>query len=253
MEIIYNFENIDLYLLVIFTISGIVKGIVGMGLPTISLLLLTLFTNINTAISLIIIPSLATNLFQGFLGKYFKELVREFWGFFIVSGFFVYLGTFIFVKVNVQISTLLLSILIILYSFIVLIKKNFSIKNKKSIFLRLTVFSTNGILTGTTGSLIIPGVFYFQSLGFNKEKLIQALGLHFSVLTLFLGLSKSYNNYYLTQDLLFVSLVSCFFAFSGMYVGSIIRSKIDEKIFKNLFIFSLIILGFLIALKTFIY
>ena len=253
MGIIYNLENIAVYLLVIFTISGIVKGIVGMGLPTISLLLLTLFTDINTAISMIIIPSLATNLYQGFLGKYFEELVKEFWVFFIVSGLFVYLGTIVFLKINIQISTLLLSILIILYSFIVLIKKNFSIKNNRSTLLRLTVFSSNGILTGTTGSLLIPGVFYFQSLGLNKEKLIQALGLHFSILTLFLGLSKSYNNYYLTQDLLFGSLVSCIFAFSGMYVGSIIRSKIDEKIFKNLFIFSLIILGFLIALKTFIY
>jgi uncharacterized membrane protein YfcA len=166
--IIYNLENIALYLLVIFTISGIVKGIVGMGLPTISLLLLTLFTDINTAISLIIIPSLATNLFQGFLGKYFKELVKEFWVFFIVSGLFVYLGTILFLKINIQISTLLLSILMIIYSLIVLIKKNIFIKNNKSTLFRLTVFSTNGILTGTTGSLLIPGVFYFQSLGLNK-------------------------------------------------------------------------------------
>ena len=253
MEIIYDLENIAVYLLIIFTISGLVKGIVGMGLPTISLLLLTLLTDINTAISLIIIPSLATNLFQGFLGKYFKKLVVEFWFFFIISGLFVYLGTIVFLKINFQISTLLLSISIILYSFIVLIKKNFSIKNTKSTLLRLIVFSTNGILTGTTGSLIIPGVFYFQALGLNKEKLIQALGLHFSVLTLALGLSKLSINNYFSQDLLFGSLISCFFAFSGMYVGSIIRSKIDENLFKNLFIFSLIILGFLIALKTFIY
>ena len=103
-----------------------------------------------------------------------------------------------------------------------------------------------------TGSLIIPGVFYFQSLDFNKEKLIQALGIHFSVLTLFLGLSKSYNNYYLTQDLLFASFISCIFAFFGMYVGNNIGRKINETKFKSLFMLSLIILGILLALKIFI-
>ena len=224
-----------------------------MGLPTISLLLLTLFTDISAAISLIIIPSLATNLLQGFIGKYFKELVKEFWIFFIISGLFVYLGTFIFLKINVQISTLLLSILIISYSFIVLTKKNYSIKTGNSTLMKISIFSSNGILTGMTGSLIIPGVFYFQSLDFNKEKLIQALGIHFSVLTLFLGLSKSYNNYYLTQDLLFVSFISSIFAFAGMFVGNHIGSKINENLFKTLFMFSLIVLGILLALKIFIY
>ena len=250
---IYTTENIFLYLLLIFFISGIVKGIVGMGLPTISLLLLTLFTDISAAISLIIIPSLATNLLQGFIGKYFKELVKEFWIFFIISGLFVYLGTFIFLKINVQISTLLLSILIISYSFIVLTKKNYSINTGNSTLMKISIFSSNGILTGMTGSLIIPVVFYFQSLDFNKEKLIQALGIHFSVLTLFLGLSKSYNNYYLTQDLLFVSFISSIFAFAGMFVGNHIGSKINENLFKTLFMFSLIVLGILLALKIFIY
>ena len=223
-----------------------------MGLPTISLLLLTLFTDISTAISLIIIPSLATNLIQGFIGKYFKELIKEFWFFFIISGIFVYLGSFIFLKINVAISTLLLSILIILYSLTILIKKNFPIIKKTSTLMKITIFSSNGILTGMTGSLIIPGVFYFQSLDFNKEKLIQALGIHFSVLTLFLGLSKSYNNYYLTQDLLFASFISCIFAFFGMYVGNNIGRKINETKFKSLFMLSLIILGILLALKIFI-
>ena len=126
----------------------------------------------------------------------------------------------------VILTVLLLSILIILYSLTILIKKNFPIIKNTSTLMKITIFSSNGILTGMTGSLIIPGVFYFQSLDFNKEKLIQALGIHFSVLTLFLGLSKSYNNYYLTQDLLFASFISCIFAFfvTGFKNVPVIRS-----------------------------
>ena len=246
-------ENITLYLFIIFTISGLVKGVIGMGLPTVSLLLLTLFTDLNTAISLIIIPSLVTNIFQGFFGKHLKELINEFLIFFVGSGVFVYFGTFIFLKINILIPTLLLSLLIIIYSCVILLKINISINNEKSMFLRSLVFSSNGFLTGITGSLLVPGVFYFQALGFKKEKLLQALGLHFSFLSIFLGLSNSQFNNYLAKELLLISFLSCIFAFLGMYVGNYFTKNINEKTFKNLFLYSLIVLGFLLTLKIYIF
>ena len=224
-----------------------------MGLPTVSLLLLTLFTDLNTAISLIIIPSLVTNIFQGVFGRHLKELINEFWIFFLVSGVFVYIGTFIFLKISVVISTILLSLLIIIYSCMVLLKKNITINNKNSLLAKSLVFSSNGVLTGMTGSLLLPGVFYFQALDFKKEKFIQALGLHFTILSLFLGLSKTHYNHYLTKELLFISFLSCFFAFIGMYVGNYLTKNINEKTFKKVFLFSLIILGILLTIKIYIF
>ncbi len=224
-----------------------------MGLPTVSLLLLTLFTDLNTAISLIIIPSLVTNIFQGVFGRHLKELIIEFWIFFLVSGVFVYIGTFIFLKISVVISTILLSLLIIIYSCMVLLKKNITINNKNSLLAKSLVFSSNGVLTGMTGSLLLPGVFYFQALNFKKEKFIQALGLHFTILSLFLGLSKTHYNHYLTKELLFISFLSCFFAFIGMYVGNYLTKNINEKTFKKVFLFSLIILGILLTIKIYIF
>jgi len=224
-----------------------------MGLPTVSLLLLTLFTDLNTAISLIIIPSLVTNIFQGVFGRHLKELINEFWIFFLVSGVFVYIGTFIFLKISVVISTILLSLLIIIYSCMVLLKKNITINNKNSLLAKSLVFSSNGVLTGMTGSLLLPGVFYFQALDFKKEKFIQALGLHFTILSLFLGLSKTHYNHYLTKELLFISFLSCFFAFLGMYAGNYLTKNINEKTFKKVFLFSLIILGILLTIKIYIF
>ena len=64
-----------------------------MGLPTISLVVLTLILDIETAITMIVIPSFVTNLWQAVRGKHLRELIREFWFFLILSGLSVYIGT----------------------------------------------------------------------------------------------------------------------------------------------------------------
>ena len=249
---ISSIENLILYLSIIFFISGIVKGIIGMGLPTISLLLLSLFLDINTAIILIIIPSLITNILQGFYGKYLKELITEYWSFFLISGFFVYFGTMFFEALNLTTTTLLLSLVIIFYSLFALSGKVFSADKINNPLIKSVVFSSNGFFTGITGSLIFPGVFFFQALQFNREKLIQALGIHFTLLTLFLGLSKFYFYSYLTLKFSHLSIVSCIAAFTGMFLGNLISKKIKENLFKKIFLYSLIMIGFLLTIKVLI-
>ena len=220
-----------------------------MGLPTISLLLLTLFLDLSTAISLIIIPSLITNLWQSIFGKFLRELISEFWLYFIVSGTFVFLGTIFFETLDQKITTFLLSIIIIFYSFLVLKGNVFKIEKSNLSLTKFIVFLSNGFLTGATGSLLLPGVFFFQSLQFEKRKLMQVLGIHFTVLTFFLGISKLYFISYLTLELSYFSIISCIAAFFGMFIGNIISSKIEEKIFKRVFLYSLIVIGFLILIK----
>ena len=223
-----------------------------MGLPTISLLLLTLFLDLNTAITLIIIPSLITNLWQSIFGKFLKELISEFWLFFLISGIFVFLGTNFFEFIDKKISTFLLSAIIVFYSFLTLRKSKFNIEKLNINLIKLIVFSSNGFFTGATGSLLLPGVLFFQSLKFEKRKLIQALGIHFTTLTFFLGLSKLYYFSYLTLELSYFSLISCITAFLGMLMGNLISSKIEEKLFKKIFLYSLIIIGALISIKIII-
>ena len=76
-----------------------------MGLPTISLVVLTLILDIETAITMIVIPSFVTNLWQAVIGKHLRELIREFWFFLILSGLSVYVGTTLFFSVSNKVST----------------------------------------------------------------------------------------------------------------------------------------------------
>ena len=49
----------------------------------------------------------------------------------------------------------------------------------------------NGILTGLTGTFVVPGVPYLQALGLDRMALVQAMGILFTVSTIALAVSLS--------------------------------------------------------------
>jgi uncharacterized membrane protein YfcA len=63
----------------IFFLVGIVKGVTGMGLPTVSMGLLGAFMPAVTAASLLIVPSFITNVWQLFSGPSFGRLIKRLW------------------------------------------------------------------------------------------------------------------------------------------------------------------------------
>ena len=63
----------------IFVLAGFVKGVVGLGLPTVSLGLLTATLGLKEAMALMLIPSFATNVWQGAVGGYFTAAMRRLW------------------------------------------------------------------------------------------------------------------------------------------------------------------------------
>ena len=62
-----------------FLVAGFVKGVIGLGVPTVSLALLTVTLGMKTAMALLLLPSLVTNLWQAFAGDAFLAIVRRTW------------------------------------------------------------------------------------------------------------------------------------------------------------------------------
>ena len=61
-----------------FLLAGGVKGVVGLGLPTVSVALLSAAFGIEAALPLLVIPSFVTNVWQGAVGGNAMALLRRF-------------------------------------------------------------------------------------------------------------------------------------------------------------------------------
>ena len=57
-----------IYVTLVYILAGFVKGVVGVGLPTISLGLLAVVLGLKDALLMLLVPSLITNLVQALTG-----------------------------------------------------------------------------------------------------------------------------------------------------------------------------------------
>jgi uncharacterized membrane protein YfcA len=239
-----------LFLCFAFLLGGLVKGVIGTGLPTIALALLTATIGLKEGMAIILLPSILTNIEQGLFGSHLKEVLARSWSFLFTTFLTVWIGAAFITRVNISMLSGLLGTILLLYAFIGLSTQKIAQPGKAEIWLSPLIGSINGLLTGLTGSSVIPGVLYLQSLELGRDRLIQTMGLLFltSTTTLAFALQK---NQLLSRDLILLSAIAFIPSYIGMLVGRRIRRNISEQLFKRLFFIFMLLLGCYIIVRSF--
>ena len=99
-----------------FFAAGLVKGVTGMGLPTVAMGVLGALVSPLAAASLLIVPSFATNVWQLFAGPSFGALLRRLWPMMLAVVVGTLLGSRWIASGDTGVTTLLLGIALIIYS-----------------------------------------------------------------------------------------------------------------------------------------
>ena len=107
---------------------------------------------------------------------------------------------------------------------------------------------TTGLVTGATGVFVIPAVPYLQAIGLEKDDLIQALGLSFTVSTVALALGLLRVDAWQTQSI-GLSALALVPALGGMQLGQMLRQRIAPSKFRTVFFAGLLLLGLYLALR----
>ena len=81
----------------------------------------------------------------------------------------------------------MLGLLLVLYSIIGLSKFSFSVARRNEKWVGGIVGLVTGMISAASGVQVIPSMPFLQAIGMEKEELIQALGVFFTVATLALG------------------------------------------------------------------
>ena len=91
-----------------FLLAGLVKGVVGLGLPTISLALLVASYNLTTAMAVLIFPSLVTNVWQAAVGGHLQYILQRIWPFLLMASTTVWVGALALSRVDLELLSMLL-------------------------------------------------------------------------------------------------------------------------------------------------
>jgi len=245
--------SIDLIALifVVFVLAGFVKGVIGLGLPSVSLALLAATVGLKPAIAILVVPALLTNLVQALTGGGFKIILKRMWLFIIAAFVFTWVGGGILAGANSPWLAALLGILLALYGILSLTTPQVALPARWEPVAAPLVGSVAGIFNGLTGSFVVPAVMYLQALGLSRDHFIQALGITFTMASLALGISLGGHGL-MPTNLLILSTLSLIPAFVGMWFGTLIRKRMNDLVFRRVFFVSLILLGLYIIARAFI-
>ena len=232
-----------------FVLAGGVKGVIGLGLPTVSLAILTIAFDLTTAMALLLVPSFVTNVWQALVGGEALNVIKRLWWFFTIATATIWVGSLALPAVDHQWLSALLGLSLIIYATIALSGAKLDLPKQHQTWAGGVAAAVNGILAGMTGSFVVPGVMYLQSIGLSRTALIQAMGMLFTVSTAALAVVLG-NHGLLNADLGTVSLAALLPAIGGMMIGQKIRAQLSDATFRRVFFVSVFIVGLYIIGST---
>lgn len=240
--------SILVYVLAVFALAGFTKGIIGLGLPTISMGLLAVVLSPVEAAALLILPSLVTNVWQMLDGPHLKSLVRRLWPLNLGVCVGTWAGAAFLSGLGGPYGALALGIALMAYAASGLAALKLAVPPGAEGWMGPLAGAGTGAITAATGVFVIPAVPYLQAIGLTKDELVQALGLSFTVSTLALAVTLA-GGADLDVGLAWPSAAGVAVALAGMRLGQAVRARLSAATFRLWFFAGLLALGAYLAAR----
>jgi uncharacterized protein len=232
-----------------FLLAGFVKGVIGLGLPAVSLAVLTAALGLKAAMAILLAPSFVTNVWQGLVGGHLRQILRRLRVLLLVLCAATWLGVGVLARSNADALAGLLGLVLAAYAVSGLVRLDPPAPGHREAWLGPVVGITSGLLNGMTGSFVVPGVMYLQSLRLSRDALIQAMGVLFTTSTVALAVALRGQGF-LSPELALLSALGVLPAVAGMFLGQLVRQRLSEAAFRNVFFAGLLAFGAYIAVKS---
>jgi uncharacterized protein len=225
-----------------FVVAGIAKGAIGMGLPPIALALMSFAVPLGDALALMVVPSMATNVWQAIYGRGFLRLLRRFWTMAATSVaalMFVAVG---FGHLGSPMAMTWVGVILVAYSSMALTAWRPSVSRATERWANPLIGLASGAVAGVTGVAAVPFLPYMQSLDIDRHDLVQALGVMFlfiiGALTLALALQGAFD-----ATNLLGAILAIVPTFAGVWLGQKARQAVSAETFRRIFLIGMFVVG----------
>jgi uncharacterized membrane protein YfcA len=239
------------FIFAVFVLAGFVKGVLGLGLPTVAVALLSLAVVPAEAAAILVVPSLVTNVWQFATGPNLGRLLARMFTMMLGVCAGVALGAGLLTGADSQRASMLLGVALVLYAISGLLSVRLQVPPRVEPWLSPVAGVATGVVTAATGVFVIPSVPYLQALGLDRDELVQALGISFTVSTLALAIVLASEGT-LSASVAGVSLFALIPALIGMWIGQHVRSRIRAETFRLWLFLGLLVLGAHLAVRPFL-
>ncbi|CAN5370760.1 sulfite exporter TauE/SafE family protein [soil metagenome] len=228
--------------LTVFLVAGVVKGLVGMGLPTITIALTSLVLPLSDTIALIALPTIFTNVWQAAVGGKFWLILRRQWPLIVPLGVTLYLTMWTIGRKVPDWAFLVLAVVLVVYSALGLFRIRLQIHADLEKPLAPVIGVISGVVAGLVGVPVIPLMPYLQGLDIKPAELVQTLGVVLCATSVTLTVSLL-NFGLLDGPHAIVSAIAVVPAIAGMWVGTRVRVRLSVEQFRLAVLWALLLTG----------
>jgi uncharacterized membrane protein YfcA len=240
------FEPLLVVVAAVFLLAGFIKGVIGLGLPTVSMGLLAVTMQPSHALAIVIVPAVVTNIWQTFVGPYLRDITRRLWPLMAGTVIGIWLNAGMLTGPYARYGAVVLGVLLVIYAVMGLSTFSFSVARRHEKWIGGIVGVITGMVSAATGVQVIPSMPYMQAIGMEKDELVQALGVFFTVATLGLAFNLTSAGL-LTGATALPGAIAMAASFTGMFIGQAVRLRLQAETFRRWFLIAMIFLGLYLA------
>ena len=225
-----------------FSLGGLVKGISSFGLPTVSVPIIILILPLPSAISILAVPLILSNLYQMLSSGDINGSIRRHWSLYLSILFSLPVGVYFLAIVNTSALTIILGAVLILITTLELlgIPLSFAQKHRTIVAPLVGVFS--GVIGGMTSLFAIIPIFFFVAIGLEKERFVSAVSVMLFSGSVVLAISLQSANHLGLLEVVY-GLIGMVPIMGFIWVGTQLRKRVDQLFFRKVVLFLILLVG----------
>ncbi len=263
-------ENLILFAISGLFLAGIIKGATGIGYSSCALPFLAAALDLKAAIVLLVFPAMASNVAVLFTTGSLEHALRRFWPLYLATLPGILAGVSLLIWVDKRIPTQILGVIIAAYAIqwvdkriptqilgVIIaayaiqgwLKPSFVLQPRIAHAAQIPVGLLNGLLTGFTGSQVMPLMPYMMSLQLDSMLFVQAVNIAVVIASLFLGFGLWATGTMSAPDV-GLSIMAVVPALFGVQLGTWARQHIPAVHFRSIVLAVLLLIGVSLLLRA---
>ena len=241
-----NIDNLFFYIVIVYLIAGVIKGLLGLGLPTTAITLMSFFLTPFQALAINLLPMFIANIWQFWRADEKLKVIKTYTPFALSLTVTIFAGSFLTARLSVANLQLIISLAVIMFALYNLFQKQLSLSVDKDRFWQIIFGFFAGVLGALTSMWAVPLVIYLLARHLSPKSFVDASG--FLLLVGCLPLSIGYiSTGIVSQDIILPSLVGTVAALLGFALGEYLRGFINAPLFRRLLLWFFLIMGLRMA------
>lgn len=230
-------------------VAGVVKGVVGIGIPMVSIALLSLAISVPQAVALLPVPILVANTWQAFRGGRFKSSLRRFRPLIVALAFGMVIGALLLKHVDDRVLQAVIGIAVMLFSITSLKVPELRVPARAERWLGAVAGAVGGVLGGMSSLFGPPILMFLVSLHLSKDEFVAVIGTVYLLGGVFL-LAALVGVRVMGADEVTLSALATPPLLAGMALGQWLRDKISQQVFRTGLLVTVMLIGASLLLRA---